>query len=1098
MSVQVKISSIKSINGTSLSSVIDLSNFNFNTLKTALDEFLTSINYDQTTGVSVDIQGITANTVKIRQGLTVYGAQQSGGIYPEVINMYPTGAITAKNVVVEDVLEGRRLRLKVFGVLPPTGIPGEIVYITAQSGRIEGFYGYLVATGWTLLSGGGGGACRAAITRSATPNTITSDNQLVSDGLLPMPAPLTTSEYLLFVNGQQILVGDGDVLAPVYFSKDGGITASNYGAIDSTDELYWNTSVAGFGLDGNDIVTLIYSSADPYCGAAGVTCSTAIVTSGNDTALYNQLGVEVILDTPVSQSSPVTVCKVPIPTVNPTGAGLSAGYFLTNSALAFDITTPLAIGAIIGFTMPQSMSLSTFNTVRIFHNVGGTYVDETVLTGPYAPNYSTRKIYAQVTSFSPFFAIPQVLTTTTSTTTISPVLTTTIAPTTTTTTCSPGSIWYTVANVSNATTVNFVGTPSGPYQVTFYPNSGGSYDLTALHGVNISLSWIFNRLDTEYASAGISSVFGTYVFTTSGGCQYSVNVALGATTTTTTAAATTTTSTSTTSTTTAAPTTTSTTTAAPTTTTTTAAPTTSTTTAAATTTTTTSYCSLFTITPTINSFDRVDVAIQGISSGSYEFYVDNTLVHAGTVPELYTINGITQNIQFKVVIDGGTCEFCYAFDYDNQVLTQINCTSYGVTTTTTTVAPTTTTTTAAPTTTTTTAAVTTSTTTCTPYNFTYFADSGQVLFTVDIAPIHPSQIDITDPLGSVLPNGSYPVVTPGGGITDIGPLPLSPPYGTWIISLFGCDYFITVATPTTTTTTAPTTTTSTSTTTSTTTAAPTTTTSTSTTTSTTTAAPTTTTTTEAPTTTTSTSTTTTTTEAPTTTTSTSTTTTTTEAPTTTTTTEAPTTTTSTSTTTTTTEAPTTTTTTEAPTTTTTTEAPTTTTTTEAPTTTTSTSTTTTTTEAPTTTTSTSTTTSTTTAAPTTTTTTAAPTTTTTTEEPTTTTTTEEETTTTTTEEETTTTTTVLGDTTTTTTSNELGDQVNIVNCANPAITLSVDFAAHGSSPILGRTYYFTGIDDGYPAGCYTVTGMATTTPTTWLAPILGSYISCAACNEANQ
>ena len=108
MSVQVKISSIKSINGTSLSSVIDLSNFNFNTLKTALDEFLTSINYDQTTGVTVDIQGITADTIKIRQGLTVYGAQQAGGTYPEVIKMYPTGAITAKNVVVEDVLEGKR------------------------------------------------------------------------------------------------------------------------------------------------------------------------------------------------------------------------------------------------------------------------------------------------------------------------------------------------------------------------------------------------------------------------------------------------------------------------------------------------------------------------------------------------------------------------------------------------------------------------------------------------------------------------------------------------------------------------------------------------------------------------------------------------------------------------------------------------------------------------------------------------------------------------------------------------------------------------------------------------------------------------------
>jgi len=1089
MSVQVKISSIKSINGTSLSSVIDLSNFNFNTLKTALDEFLTSINYDQTTGVTVDIQGITADTIKIRQGLTVYGAQQAGGTYPEVIKMYPTGAITAKNVVVEDVLEGRRLRLKVFGVLPPTGIPGEIVYIAAQSGRVEGFYGYLVATGWTLLSGGGGASgCRAAITRSATPNVITGDNALVSDGLLPMPAPLSTSEYLLFINGQQMIVGDGDVLAPVYFSKDNGVTASNYGSVDSTDELYWNTSVAGYGLDANDIVTLIYSSADPYCGAAGVTCSTSIVTPGNDTALYNQLGVEIVLDTAVSQSSPVTVCKVPLPTVNPPGAGLPAGYYLSNSALAFDITTPLTIGAIIAFTLPTSMSLSTFNTVRIFHQVGGIYVDETILTGPYAPNYSTRKIYAQVSSFSPFFAIPQVLTTTTSTTTISPVLTTTIAPTTTTTTCSPGSISYTVANVANATTVNFIGTPSGPYQVTFYPTSGGSYDLTALHGVNISLSWIFNRLNTEYASAGISSVFGTYVFTTLGGCQYTVNVALGATTTTTTTAATTTTSTSTTSTTTAAPTTTSTTTAAPTTTTTTAAPTTSTTTAAATTSTTTDYCSIFTIIPSIMAFDQLKVQIAGASGTPYELWLDNALIFGGSIPDDYIITGITQNIQFKVSIAGGACDFCYDFDYNNQVLTQINCASYGVTTTTTTVAPTTTstttaaptttttiaptttTTTVAPTTTTTTVApTTTTTTTCTPYNFTYTETDSSVTFTVDAAPIAPHQIEITDPIGNIIDPG-YPL-NPLGGSTEIGPIPSIPPYGTWTIELFGCTYTVTVSAPTTTTTTiaAPTTTT--------TTAAPTTTT--------TTAAPTTTTSTSTTTTTTVAPTTTTTTEAPTTTTSTSTTTTTTETPTTTTTTEAPTTTTSTSTTTTTTETPTTTTTTVAPTTTTTTEAPTTTTSTSTTTTTTVAPTTTTTTAAPTTTTSTSTTT-TTTAAPTTTTTTAAPTTTTTTEAP---------TTTTTTVQETTTTTTVLGDTTTTTTSNEIGDQVNLVNCTT-GITLSVDFTTSGFSPILGSAYYFSGLEGGNP-GCYTVTGVATNPITNWTLPINGPYINCDACVEVN-
>jgi len=709
MSVKVKISSIKSINGTSLSSVVDLSNLNFNTLKTALDEFLTSINYDQTAGVTVDIHGITADTIKLRQGLTVYGAQQAGGSYPEVIKLYPTGAVTAKNVVVEDVLEGKRLRLKVYGILPPTGIPGEIVYITAQSGRVEGFYGYLVSTGWTLLSGGGGGSCRAAITRSAVPNVITGDGALVSDGLLPMPAPLSTSEYLLFVNGQQIIVGNGDNLAPAYFSKDNGVTASNYSLVDSTDELYWNTSVAGYGLDANDLVTLIYSSADPYCGAAGISCLTNIITAGNDTLQFPQYGVTTILDTAVTASSPITVCQVPVPTVNPPGASLPAGYYLTNTLLAYDITTPLAIGAIIGFTLPQSISLSAFNAVRIFHEVGGIYVDETVLVGPYAPNYSTKKIYAQVSSFSPFFLIPLVVTTTTSTTTLTPVLTTTIAPTTTTTTCSPGSI---VANAINANIVNFVGTPSGPYTVTFYPTAGGSYDLTALHGVNISLSWIFNRLDTEYASAGISSVYGTYVFTTLSGCQYSVSVVAGATTTTTTTVATTT-STSTTSTTTAAPTTTTTTIATPTTTTTTVAPTTTTTTTAATTTTTTNYCSLFTITTAIMSYDHVKVGISGPAGVPYELAVDNTLVFAGSTPDTYNVTGITQNIQFKIVINGGVCEFCYEFNYDNQILTQINCASYGVTTTTTTIAPTTTTTTAAPTTTTTTVLGDTTTTTTT-------------------------------------------------------------------------------------------------------------------------------------------------------------------------------------------------------------------------------------------------------------------------------------------------------------------------------------------------------------------------------------------------
>jgi hypothetical protein len=72
-----------------------------------------------------------------------------------------------------------------------------------------------------------------------------------------------------------------------------------------------------------------------------------------------------------------------------------------------------------------------------------------------------------------------------------------------------------------------------------------------------------------------------------------------------------------------------------------------------------------------------------------------------------------------------------------------------------------------------------------------------------------------------------------------------------------------------------------------------------------------------------------------------------------------------------------------------------------------------------------------------------------------------------------------------------------VNCDNPAITLSVDFAAAPIMPTLGSTYYFSGLDDGYPAGCYTVTGVDTSPIINWVPPILGPYINCDQCAAAN-
>lgn len=800
MSVQLKISSVKSINGASLTSVVDLANFNFSTIKSAINEFLSAVNFDQTGGVSVDIEGISANTIIVREGLTVYGAQQQNGFTPEVIKLYPTGAITGKNAVMEDVVEGKRLRLKVYGAIPPTGVPGEVIYITQQGGRIEGFYGYLVSTGWTLLSGGGAGSCRAAVTRSVTPNVITGDAGLVSPGLLPMPAPITTSEYLLFINGQQIIIGDGTKVSPAYFSKDSGYTASNYGNVDSTDELYWNTSIAGYGLDGGDFVTLIYTSADPYCGAAGVLCTTEIVQAGQNSTSHPQVGVSVLLDTNAPESSPITVCSVPAPTLSPSGV-LPAGYYLNNAALAFDISTPLTIGALLEFTLPQAMTQPVFDTVRIFHNVNGVYVDETVLTGPYAPDYATRKIWAQVTSFSPFYAIPFQATPTTTTTTVSPSLTTTIAPTSTTTTCAPGSINYSVAENINATFISFIGTPTGPYSVIFESADGPTYDLTELHGVNVSLSWIFNRTDSEYLSSNINTVYGTYTFTNAAGCQYVVNVEFGAITTTTTTASPTTTTTiapTTTTTTTGAPTTTTTieptttTTIAPTTTTT-IAPTTTTTTVAGTTTTTTDYCSQFEVTPSQTGESQYTFDFTGPGGLPYRIQQFTDIIYTGTTPvpaeNLALISG-----PVKVTINS-TCEFCYEFNADTQALTVLDCGSYsGITTTTTTRGVETTTTTLAPETTTTT------TIPCPPVTIEYFHSRETLFLSFTLDTESYVTLLILDNTMMPVPEGMY-TVTRGGGSTIIGDIFSIDPVGKWYITLDGCTYQVTVEEGHTTTTT---------------------------------------------------------------------------------------------------------------------------------------------------------------------------------------------------------------------------------------------------------------------------------------------------------
>lgn len=598
MSVTVTLSKVKALSNTSTTSIVELSNFNFKALTSAMEEFLTSINYEQGAEVTVDIDNIDGGLLTLREGLKIYGNEVGGG-YPTNIELSKDGSITAKNITLNDVTSAKRLRLRMFGVLPTTGIPGEMVYIQAQGAKPEGIYVWLNSTGWTLLYGIGtgtgnggnsGSICQQQVLHSVLADSVSLNNTLASSSLFMVPAPIATGQPILYVNGLQTLVGNGSKTGAAYFSKDGGVTASNIGELDATDLLYFNPTIADYDLETHDTLTLVYPTIDPYCAQSGYYCNTVIVSSG--TVDLSPFPIQII--TSPDSAGPLRVCQIP----NPIDSGtytLPSGYDLANTLQSYTISDPnnvFGAGAIIRFTITSSVTEDEFDEIKIFHEVGGVLTDVTITSGAYAPNFASKYIYASVSTFSPFYLVQGSVTTTTTTSTT----------TTTTLACPANNISYTLAYGSNPTKVAFSGTPAGPLTLEFVDQHGTIFDVTGLLGESITLPWTLDLTDADLSS--LSTVIGVYTFTYNTSCDYEVEIPLSAidnvtTTTTTIAPTTTTTSTSTTTTSTSTTSTTSTTTVAPT-----------------TTTTTTNYLSYVVDSP-------VQVTFFGSPSGPYEVkYID--------------------------------------------------------------------------------------------------------------------------------------------------------------------------------------------------------------------------------------------------------------------------------------------------------------------------------------------------------------------------------------------------------------------------------------------------------------------------------------------
>ena len=141
--------------------------------------------------------------------------------------------------------------------------------------------------------------------------------------------------------------------------------------------------------------TASWPSTDPIFPAGA---SIQPVTSNTSTVVDIGSTVIDLTFTGVANSN-ATVTVTPANPATQTPA--PSGFLL--SALAFDIsTTAVLTGPVTVCFSARSLDAATFASLRVLHYVGGVALDQTILSGPNAPNPVTQIICASVTSFSPF------------------------------------------------------------------------------------------------------------------------------------------------------------------------------------------------------------------------------------------------------------------------------------------------------------------------------------------------------------------------------------------------------------------------------------------------------------------------------------------------------------------------------------------------------------------------------------------------------------------------------------------------------------------------------------------------------------------------
>ena len=152
MTIYSKLSNVRKLTNSSLNSIIDVSNLNFNDIADATLEFLNSVSYNENTNSIDNLYQLDSNYINISEKLNV----TLNGVSTFTIDSQ--GRAEGNSFLVE-VAEAKRYRHTDFNDWPDVGIVGEIIYTGVQNQKPEfgeDFIGYLDGRGWVSLTQGNG------------------------------------------------------------------------------------------------------------------------------------------------------------------------------------------------------------------------------------------------------------------------------------------------------------------------------------------------------------------------------------------------------------------------------------------------------------------------------------------------------------------------------------------------------------------------------------------------------------------------------------------------------------------------------------------------------------------------------------------------------------------------------------------------------------------------------------------------------------------------------------------------------------------------------------------------------------------------------